>query len=87
MPAFLMKMFGIHIGMLNTYFYFGTVLTLVIYAIFALRIFNTRGFAYLFSLVLIARTFTRVTFAIWGGMRFSFGILAVLLAVNFLNLP
>ena len=85
MPAFLMKMFGIHIGMLNAYFYFGTVLTLVIYAIFALRIFSTRGFVYLFSLVLIARTFTRVTFAIWGGMRFSFGILAVLLAVNFLK--
>ncbi len=85
MPAYLMKKFGMHIGALNAYFYFGTVLTLVIYAIFASRIFKTRAFAYLFTLVLVARTFPRVTFAIWGGIRFGFGILAILLAVNFLK--
>ncbi|MBU4311579.1 MAG: hypothetical protein KJ706_02530 [Candidatus Omnitrophica bacterium] len=85
MPAYLMKHFGMHIGVLNGYFYFGTILTLIIYAIFAARIFKTRAFAYLFTLVLVARTFPRVTFAIWGGIRFGFGILAILLAVNFLR--
>lgn len=85
MPALLMKLFGRHIGILNAYFYFGTVLTLIIYTIFALRVFSTRGFSYLFTLVLIARTFHKVTFAIWGGIRFGFGILALLFAVNFLK--
>ncbi|NQT75350.1 MAG: hypothetical protein HQ566_02385 [Candidatus Omnitrophica bacterium] len=85
MPAYLMEHFGKHIGVLNAYFYFGTVLTLIIYAIFALKIFKTRGFAYLFALVLVARTFPRITFAVWGGIRFGFGILAILLAVNFLR--
>ena len=36
MPAYVMKHFGTHIGVLNAYFYFGTVLTLIIYAIFSL---------------------------------------------------
>ncbi|MFC1620764.1 hypothetical protein ACFL2G_00530 [Candidatus Omnitrophota bacterium] len=85
MPAFLMSVLGKHIGVLNAYFYFGTVLTLIIYAFFALRIFNTRGFAYLFTMVLTARTFPRVTFNMWGGIRFGLGILALLLAVNFLR--
>lgn len=85
MPAFLMKLFGKHISLLSAYFYFGTVLTLIIYAICSLRLFSTRLFSYLFTLVLTARTFTRVCFAIWGGIRFGFGILAILLAINFLR--
>jgi len=85
MPAALMALFGRHIGVLSAYFYVGTVLTLVIYSFFALKIFKTKGFAYLFTLVLVARTFPRITFAIWGGIRFGFGILAILLAVYFLR--
>lgn len=84
-PASMMQLFGKHIGMLNAYFYFGTVLTLMFYAIFALKIFKTRGFAYLFTLVLIARTFPRVTFSVWGGIRFGFGILAIFFSVIFLK--
>lgn len=85
MPAYLMQLFGKHIAVLNGYFYFGTVLTLIIYAVFALRVFSTRGFAYLFTLVVVARTFPRVCFNIWGGIRFGLGILAILLAINFLK--
>ena len=85
MPAFLMKLFGMHIGVLNAYFYYGTILTLLIYAIFARRIFSTRYFVYIFTLVLIARTFPWSCYNVWGGIRFGFGILALLLAVEYLN--
>jgi len=85
MPAFMMKFFGMHAGVLNAYFYFGTALTLFIYALFALRLFKTRGFVYLFTMVLIARTFPWSCFNVWGGIRFGLGILGVLLAVNFLR--
>jgi len=85
MPAFLMKLFGIHVGVLNAYFYFGTVLSLFIYALFALRLFRTRGFVYLFTLVLIARTFPWSCFNVWGGIRFGLGIFGILLVVNFLR--
>lgn len=85
MPAFLMRFFGMHIGALNAYFYFGTVVTLFIYALFALRLYRTRGFVYLFTLVLIARTFPWSCFNVWGGIRFGFGIFGILLAVNFLR--
>lgn len=85
MPAFLMEIFGVHIGVLNAYFYIGTVLTLLIFVIFSASIFKSRGFVYLFSLVLIARTFSWVAFNIWGGIRFGLGILAILFAVNFLK--
>lgn len=85
MPMSMMILFGKHIGVLNAYFYFGTVLTLIIYAVFALKIFRTKGFSYLFTLVLVARTFPWSCYNIWGGIRFGLGVLAVLLAVNFLN--
>ncbi len=85
MPAFLMRFFGMHIGVLNAYFYFGTVLTLFIYALFSLRLFRTRGFVYLFTLVLIARTFPWSCFNVWGGIRFGLGISGILMAVNFLK--
>jgi len=85
MPAFLMRFFGMHIGLLNAYFYFGTVVTLFIYALFALGLYRTRGFVYLFTLVLIARTFPWSCFNVWGGIRFGLGISGVLLAVNFLR--
>ncbi len=84
-PALLMKLFGVHVGALNAYFYFGTVLTLFIYALFALRLYKTRGFVYLFAMVLIARTFPWSCFNVWGGIRFGLGIFGVLLAVNFLR--
>jgi len=85
MPAFLMKFFGLHIGVLNAYFYLGTVVTLIIYAFLAKGFFRTRGFLYLFTLVLIARTFPWSCFNVWGGIRFGLGVLPVLLAVDFLK--
>ncbi|MDP2921146.1 MAG: hypothetical protein Q8O12_02075 [Candidatus Omnitrophota bacterium] len=85
MPMSMMAIFGKHIGVLNAYFYFGTVLTLIICAIFALKIFRTRGFVYLFALVLTARTFPWSCYNVWGGIRFGLGISAIMLAANFLN--
>lgn len=85
MPAYLMKFFGMHMGVLSAYFYFGTVLTLFIYMLFSLKLFRTRGFVYLFSLVLIARCFPWSCYNVWGGIRFGLGISGILLAVSFLK--
>lgn len=84
-PAFMMKLSLVHIGVLNLYFYLGVVLTLLFYVFFGLSIFRNRLFTYLFCLVLTARTFHWATFAIWGGMRFGFGILAILFFMFFLD--
>lgn len=85
MPKAIMDISGKHITALYVYFYLGTVLTLIIYGFLGARIFKTRNFAYLFILVLIARTFPRVCFQIWGGIRFGLGALALLAFINYLR--
>ncbi|HQP10558.1 MAG TPA: hypothetical protein PKV41_04170 [Candidatus Omnitrophota bacterium] len=81
LPAFLMQMFGKNIATLSTYFYVGTALTLVIAVGLAKEIYRTRFVLYLAIPVLIARTFPRVAFTFWGGIRYGFGLLGILLAV------
>lgn len=83
LPALLMKIFGEHIAVLYLYFYVGTVITLAICAFLAKEIYKTRLVLYLMIPVLVARTFPRVVFHIWGGLRFGLGLLAVLFAVYF----
>ena len=84
-PAFLMSVFGKHICVLNTYFYVGTILTLIICVLIAAQLYRTRLIFYLMVPVLVARTFPRVVFAIWGGMRFAFGLLALLFIIRFIQ--
>lgn len=83
MPAFLMKVFGMHIRVLYSYFYFGSVLCLILCVLIAKEIFKTRYVLYLMAPVLIGRTFPRVVFTYWGGMRYALGLLAVWLIIKF----
>ncbi len=82
-PALLMKLFGVHIGVLYSYFYAGSVLCLIFCALIAKEILKTRFILYLFVPVLIARTFPRVVFTYWGGMRYALGLLAVWFIIKF----
>ena len=83
MPAALMKIFGIHLKYLSFYFYFGTVLCLILSVFIAKELLNTRLMLYVFVPVFVARTFPRVVFTYWGGMRYAFGLLAMWLAIKF----
>lgn len=82
-PAFLMKIFGEKAAVLSTYFYIGTVFTLVVGVWLAQKILRTRLLFYLFVPVFIARTFPRVVFTFWGGMRYAVGLLAIYFAVRY----
>ena len=85
MPAFLMKIFGVHIEMMYLYFYIGTILTLIFCVLIGREIYKTRYILYLMVPVLVARTFPRVYFTWWGGMRYAFGLLVIFCAVKFCN--
>jgi len=82
-PAFLMSIFGAHIKVLYSYFYFGNVLCLILCVWIARELLKTRFMLYIFLPVLIARTFPRVVFMIWGGMRYAWGLMAVLWIIKF----
>ncbi len=82
-PALLMKIFGEHVAVLSTYFYVGTVLTLILCIFLSKQLFRTRLFFLLLIPVLIGKTFPRVVFTYWGGMRFALGILAMLCAIKY----
>jgi len=82
-PAFLMAVFGQNISVLLSYFYAGTVLTILIYILIARQLLQTRFIFYLFLLVFIARTFPRVVFTYWGGLRYALGAAALFFMVRF----
>ena len=82
-PAFLMSVFGAHIKVLYSYFYFGNVVCLVTCVWIARELFKTRFMFYILIPVLIARTFPRVVFMIWGGMRYAWGLIAELCVIKF----
>ncbi len=84
-PAFFMHFFGKNISILYTYFYVGTIVTLIIWILIGKQIFKNRMVLYFFTLVLIARTFPRVVFQIWGGIRFGWGAIAILCILCFFN--
>ncbi|HBO97928.1 MAG TPA: hypothetical protein DD648_07985, partial [Candidatus Omnitrophica bacterium] len=82
-PALLMKFLGESIGVLEAYFYIGTVIALIVCVFIAKELYQTRFVLYLMVPVLAGRTFPRVVFTFWGGMRFAFGLVAVLLVIYF----
>ncbi len=84
-PALLMKMFGINAAVLCAYFYAGTVITLCVAALIAWEIIPTRLLFYSLIPVLVTRTFPRVVFTYWGGMRYAWGLLAVWCMIRFLK--
>jgi len=83
MPAFLMSVFGEHIGVLFSYFYVGNVVCLIIAVLIARELFKTRLFLYLMIPVFIARTYPRVVFHYWGGVRYAFGLLVLYFIIRF----
>ncbi len=85
MPAWLMGMFGTHIGILCFYFFFGNVLCLVLVVLIAKELIRSRFIFYMMIPAIIARTFPRVCFMNWGGMRYAFGLMAVYCFIKFLK--
>lgn len=83
MPAFLMLHFGENVSVLLSYFYMGTIMTLLSCVLLGKQLFTTRLFYYLAIPVLVARTFPRVVFTYWGGMRFALGLMAVACAMQY----
>ena len=84
-PALMMSLFGKNIAVLSTYFYVGTVLGLIICVFIAAQLYHRRLFLYLMVPILIARTFPRVVFTFWGGLRFTWGLLALFFVIRFLK--
>jgi len=82
-PAFFMHLFGENATILSTYFYVGTVFTLILYVFIAKELYKTRFVLYLMIPVFIGRTFPRVAFTFWGGMRYGLGALALLFIIYF----
>jgi len=82
-PAFMMRLFGENIAVLSSYFYIGTVMTLIMCVILGKQLLSTRLFYYLAVLVITAKTFPRVVFTYWGGMRFVLGLMAIAFAVQY----
>ena len=84
-PAFLMEMTKPHIAVLCAYFYFGNILCLIFTILIACELLKTRYMFYLMAPAVIARTFPRVMFMIWGGMRYTFGLIAVWCLIKFIK--
>ena len=82
-PALLMKFFGVHIGTLCFYFFAGNVLCLIVVILIARELIRSRFFFYMMVPGIIARAFPRVTFGIWGGMRYAYGLMAVYCLISF----
>ena len=81
-PAILMRLFGENMIWLPVFYYAGTVLTLIFAIVLAFQLYGTRFALYLMVPVFAARTFPRVSFYYWGGMRYALGMLALIFAVQ-----
>jgi len=84
-PAFFMKIFGFRADVLATYFYLGTLLTMLVSVLIVYELVQLRVLLYSFVLILVTRTFPRVVFTFWGGMRYMWGLLAVWCLIRFLK--
>jgi len=82
-PALFMKIFGFRADVLASYFYFGTVLTIIAAMLIAYEIIQQRFLLYSLMPILVTRTFPRVVFTFWGGMRYAWGLLAVWCLIRF----
>ena len=83
MPAVMLKLFGTNLSVLNSYFYFGTIFTLLLGILIGKELYRTRYVLYLMTLIFVARTFPRIFYKDWGGMRYAWGFLAMLCAIRF----
>ena len=82
-PALMMVFGGKNAALLPLFYYGGTVLTFLFCVLVAGHFFRTRWIFYLMIPVLVARTFPRVSYYYWGGMRYAIGFLALWLGIMF----
>ncbi len=85
LEAFFMLVFGKSLAVLRGYFYFGTIITLIIGYFIARSLCRLRFFAYITALMLIVETYHPFWATRWGGIRFGFGLVSILCAINFLK--
>ena len=71
--------------LLPMFYYLGTMATLFVCILIAAHLYRSRLILYLLVPVLITRTFPRISFYYWGGMRYVLGLLAVLMIILFLK--
>lgn len=83
MPTWLMGIFGEHIDVLCGYFFVGNVLCVIMVVLIARELIRSKYMFFLMIPVITARTFPRVCYMNWGGMRYVFGLLAVLCLIRF----
>lgn len=81
-PALMMKIWGSETALLPTFFYVGSVLALLAGVLLAWQIFQSRLILYLMVPVLVARTFPRISYYYWGGMRYFLGLMAIACAIQ-----
>lgn len=81
-PALFMIVFGPNMIWLPVFYYVGTILTMILVVVLAFQICRTKLVFYLAILVFTARTFPRIAFYYWGGMRYALGMLVLVLAVK-----
>ncbi len=81
-PAIMMLFFGKNFMLLPTFFYIGTVLALLIGVLLAYQLYRTRFMFYVMVPVFIARTFPRVSYYYWGGLRYFIGLASLFLAIQ-----
>jgi len=82
-PAGMMLVAGKNAALLPLFYYGGTVLTFLFCVLVGKHLFRTRWILYIMIPVLIARTFPRVSYYYWGGMRYAIGFLALWLGILF----
>ena len=83
LEAFSMLVFGKSLAVLRGYFYFGTIITLIIGYFIGRRLCRFRFFAYAIAFALIVETYHPFWATRWGGLRFGFGLASILCAINF----
>ena len=80
-PALMMRIWGPETALLPTFFYVGSILAMWAGILLAWQIFHSRLILYMMVPVFIARTFPRISYYYWGGMRYFLGMMAVVCAV------
>ena len=77
-PALMMKIFGVSSALLPVFYYVGTMATLILCVIIAGQLLQSRFIFYMMVPAFVARTFPRIAYYYWGGMRYAMGFLVIL---------
>jgi len=84
-PTLMMNWLGANMAALPLFYYIGTVLALFACIFIGKNLYTSRLTLYLMVPVFIGRTFPRVSYNYWGGMRYALGLAALLCLIIFLK--